>query len=142
MPEEGVDLGPQRIRVFISGNSGNKEVRQWHFFKQGGGVEITSFEVPGKCHLMILSKICLRWLRPSAYIKVDLKNYFCFGWLNWKWLVILPIRLAYRCQAVQGGLQNGALTEQFDNLKSSHSGPCRGTNWGPKLHSKREFFEP
>ena len=31
MPEEGVDLGPQRIRVFISGNSGNKEVRQkWH----------------------------------------------------------------------------------------------------------------
>ena len=31
MPEEGVDLGPQRIRVFISGNSGNKEVRQkWY----------------------------------------------------------------------------------------------------------------
>merc|ERR1712183_603439 len=26
MPEEGVDLGPQRIRVFISGNSGNKEM--------------------------------------------------------------------------------------------------------------------
>ena len=31
MPEEGVDLGPQRIRVFISGNSGNKEVSlKWH----------------------------------------------------------------------------------------------------------------
>ena len=38
----------------------------------------------------------------------------------------------------QGGLQNGALTEQFDNLKSFNLG---GTTWDPNYTPGMDFLD-